>query len=217
MATVGLSMIVRNGGEDLRLCLQSVAGLVSQIVIADARNAALEPITTDWVLVLDADEELSPEAASAIPALLENSQGVGGYLLTIRNYLPQLEVQFRSSTSVPNQDQIPRARHALSWAEHDLCRLFKRDPAIRYVGRVHELVEHAITSSGLRIAHSGLSILHFGQLASPEVHAQKAVLYRDLGRSKDEEEPRNALAWFELGGIELSQFNNQPTAMHCLQ
>src|ERR1700726_1767750 len=131
MATVGLSMIVRNGGEDLRLCLQSVAGLVSQIVIADtgpshntlalaegfgptvvpfpwtshfadARNAALEPITTDWVLVLDADEELSPEAASAIPALLENSQGVGGYLLTIRNYLPQLEVQFGSSTSVPN-------------------------------------------------------------------------------------------------------------------
>src|SRR6202051_5190164 len=101
MSTVGLSMIVKNGGDDLRLCLRSVAGLVSQIVIADtgstdntlaiaqefgatvvsfpwtnhfadARNAALEPITTDWVLVLDADEELSPEAASGVPALRRN-------------------------------------------------------------------------------------------------------------------------------------------------
>jgi tetratricopeptide (TPR) repeat protein len=239
-------MIVKNGGNDLRLCLQSVAGLVSQIVLADtgstdntlaiakefgatvvpfpwtnnfaeARNAALEPITTDWVLVLDADEELSPEAVSAIPALLRNSQGVGGYLLRIRNYLPERHVQFRSSTSVPNKDQIPRARHALSWAEHELCRLFKRDPAIRYMGRVHEVVEHAIVRSGLRVEHSELSILHFGQLANPEVHARKALLYRDLGRAKVEEEPRNAMAWFELGGIELSRFNNQPVAMQCLQ
>jgi len=239
-------MIVKNGGDDLRLCLQSVAGLVSQIVLADtgssdntlaiaaefgatvvsfpwtnhfadARNAALEPITTDWVLVLDADEELSPEAACAIPALLQNSQGVGGYLLSIRNYLPERNVQFRSSTSVPNHDQIPRARHALSWAEHELCRLFRRDPAIRYMGRVHEVVEYAIVRSGLRVEHSGLSILHFGQFANPEVHARKALLYRDLGRAKVDEEPRNAMAWFELGGIELSRFNNQPVAMKCLQ
>jgi tetratricopeptide (TPR) repeat protein len=114
-------------------------------------------------------------------------------------------------------DQIPRARHALSWAEHDLCRLFKRDPAIRYTGRVHEVVEHAIFRSGLLVEHSGLSILHFGQLATLEIHARKALLYRDLGRAKVKEEPRNAMAWFELGGIELSRFNNQPVALKCLQ
>lgn len=239
-------MIVKNGGDDLRLCLQSVAGLVSQIVIADtgctdnslaiarefganivafpwtnhfadARNAALDPVTADWALVLDADEELSPQAATAIPSLLQGSHGVGGYFLTIRNYLPERHVVFRGSTSVPNTDRNPRARHAPSWAEHELCRLFRRDPQIRYTGRIHEVVEHALQSSGLRVEHSGLRILHYGQLAGEEVQIGKALFYRELGQAKVREEPRNAMAWFELGGIELSRFNNQSAAMKCLQ
>ena len=246
MATVGLSMIVKNGGDDLRLCLRSVEGLVSEIVIADtgstdhsleiaaefnarviyfpwnnsfadARNASLRQMTTDWVLVLDADEELSHEAVDRIPKLLEDSQETGGYFLTIRNYLPDLNVQFRSVKSMPNVDKVARATRALSWAEHDLCRLFKRDSSIHYSGRVHEVVEYSILSSGLKLQHSGCRILHFGQLAGSDVHTRKATFYRDLGRAKVNEEPGNAMAWFELGGIELSQFNHQPAAMQCLQ
>jgi glycosyltransferase involved in cell wall biosynthesis len=69
----------------------SVRGLVDQIIIADtgstdnmiavrvsvacpwtdhyaeARNIALAPMTTDWVLVLDADEELPDETRHGIP------------------------------------------------------------------------------------------------------------------------------------------------------
>ena len=84
MPTLGLSMIVKNEATTLRQCLQSVSGVVSQIVIADtgstdgtagiarefgatvisvpwenhfakARNAALRLMETDWILVLDAD------------------------------------------------------------------------------------------------------------------------------------------------------------------
>src|ERR1700689_1973012 len=98
-------MIVRNAENDLRPCLESARPLVDQIVVidtgstdrtqeiaaefgatvvsfpwtdhfADARNAALAPITTDWVLVLDADEELAPEAFDAIPILLRGSSGI---------------------------------------------------------------------------------------------------------------------------------------------
>src|SRR5271165_5691504 len=100
MPTVGLSMIVKNEAHSLRLCLKSVAGIVDQIVVADtgstdntadiargfgatvvsiewgnhfadARNAALKIMQTDWVLVLDADEELDAEARNQIPALLK--------------------------------------------------------------------------------------------------------------------------------------------------
>ena len=99
MPTVGLSMIVKNEAQTLGHCLQSVSGVVSQIVVADtgstdntadiarefgatvisvpwenhfanARNAALALMQTDWVLVLDADEELDDEARNQIPNLL---------------------------------------------------------------------------------------------------------------------------------------------------
>ena len=118
MPTLGLSMIVRNEAHTLRSCLESVAGVVSQIVIADtgstdntteialefgatvipvpwenhfanARNAALEAMQTDWVLVLDADEELDRRGQIRIPKLIAQ-EGVGGYLIPIRNYVPTI-------------------------------------------------------------------------------------------------------------------------------
>src|SRR5580704_10477083 len=99
MPSLGLAMIVKNGAETLRNCIASVSGIVDQIVIADtgstdgtvqlagelgaavfdfpwqddfaqARNAALRALTTDWVLVMDDDEELDPKARDKIPALL---------------------------------------------------------------------------------------------------------------------------------------------------
>src|SRR5580704_15274901 len=115
MASVGLSMIVKNGAETLRPCLESVRGVVQQIVVADtgctdntreiaqefdatiisvpwendfakARNAALEPVKTDWVLILDADEELDRDARQNIPQLMQAAD-VGGYVTPIRNYV----------------------------------------------------------------------------------------------------------------------------------
>ena len=80
----------------------SVRGLVDQIIIADTgstdnmiavaresglpRNIALAPMTTDWVLVLDADEELPDETRHGIPGLLRSSDNVAGYLVSFRNY-----------------------------------------------------------------------------------------------------------------------------------
>ena len=107
-------MIVKNEAHTLRACLNSVQGVVQQIVVADtgstdntqdiarecgaevisfswendfakARNAALALMTTDWVLVLDADEELDRDAKMHIPNLL-NATDVDGYRAPIRNY-----------------------------------------------------------------------------------------------------------------------------------
>jgi glycosyltransferase involved in cell wall biosynthesis len=115
MASLGLSMIVKNAADTIRPCLESVHEMVDQIVIADtgctdntcdiarefgatiisfpwdnnfaaARNAALKSMTTDWVLMLDADEELDADAHNHLPALL-GAAGVGGYVTPIRNYM----------------------------------------------------------------------------------------------------------------------------------
>ena len=138
MPSVGLSMIVRNESHTLEACLQSVSGIVSQIVVADtgstddtadvarkmgatviavpwgdhfanARNAALQIMQTDWVLVLDADEELDGEARNQIPGLLKASSA-GGYLVPIRNYIPTITGRGWDRIAEPNRSTHPRAR-----------------------------------------------------------------------------------------------------------
>jgi glycosyltransferase involved in cell wall biosynthesis len=246
MATLGLSMIVRNGGADLRLCLESVRSLVDQIVIADtgstdntreiaaefgasvvsfpwkdhyaeARNAALEPVTTDWVLVLDADEELTAEAANAIPELLDRSAGIGGYQLVIRNYTHQRFTCAAGSLSRPNHDNVARAKGAPSYVEHHLCRLFRRHPAIYFSGRVHEEVEQQISVSGLKLRTSELRILHFGHLADASSWGAKQEHYRKILRTAVEESPDITKLWMQLGIVEREGLQNSVAALECFE
>ncbi len=237
-------MIVKNGAETLRECVQSVAGLVVQIVIADtgssdgsvqlarelgaqvfecpwqddfaqARNAAIRALTTDWALVMDDDEELDSQATLKIPSLLANA-GVGGYLVTLRNYIP---VKFGSGGHAPsikpNDSRMPRAQRAGAYADFANCRLFRRHPEIYYVGRVHEHVEPRIRALGLELAPANFVIHHFGHLCSgAELHS-KNEFYRNLGRLKVKDSPRDPEAWTELGLQEYEQFRNYSAAIEC--
>ena len=94
---LSLSMIVRDEEARLGECLRSVQGFADEMVVVDtgstdatvaiaeaagarveqipwpgdfapARNQALEFLNGDWVLVLDADEQLRPEAIPALKA-----------------------------------------------------------------------------------------------------------------------------------------------------
>src|SRR5882762_3346361 len=212
MATLGLSMIAKNEAHTLRACLESVKGVVSQIVVADtgssdntceiacefgatvivvpwesdfakARNACLEAVQTDWVLVLDADEELDRGGANKIPTLIKR-QGVGGYLTPIRNYVPTATGRGWDRATQPNDSGHPRAKSAPAYFVHENCRLFRRTPEIYFVGRVHELVEHSIKTAGLKLLPSDICIHHFGQLAEEESRRKKGAAYRDLLRLK---------------------------------
>src|SRR6202050_4635267 len=146
MATVGLSMIVKNGAETLRSCLESVHGAVQQMVIADtgstdntcdiarefgasiisvpwendfakARNAVLEPVQTDWVLVLHADEELDRDAKQNMPQLMQ-AAAIGGYLTPIRNYVGMRFSRGWDRTAVPNDGRHQRAKDAPAYFIH---------------------------------------------------------------------------------------------------
>lgn len=243
MPTVGLSMIVKNGGETLRSCLESAREIVSQIVIADtgctddtcdiarefgatilsvpwenhfanARNAALAPMTTDWVLVLDADEELDRDARQRIPALLK-ATGVGGYVTPIRNYMPGRFNRGWDRIGVPNDFRHERAKDAPSYVAHENCRLFQRRPEIYFTGRVHELVENQIRAAGLRLEIANFFIHHFGQLVDQEARTRKRAFYRDLMRRKTEDHPDDAAAWVQLGLHEFECFDQADEALRC--
>ena len=243
MPSVGLSMIVKNGAETLRPCLESVRGVVQQIVIADtgctddtcsiasefgadiisvpwendfakARNAALEPIKTDWVLILDADEELDRDAVKNMPGLMRAAD-IGGYLTPIRNYVGIRFSRGWDRTSVPNDGRHPRAKDAPAYFTHENCRFFRRDPKIYFTGRVHELVENQVQALGYKLKMANFCIHHFGQMAETEVRDDKAVFYRELLRLRVQDQPEDPLGWVQLGLQEYEQFKNPEEALRC--
>ncbi len=244
MPTLGLSMIVKNGAKSLRSCLESVRGVVSEIVIADtgstdgsleiaresgavvfsipwendfarARNAALEKMTTRWVLVLDADEELDARARHSLPKLLRAPK-VGGYIMPVRNYLPLRHGSVNGSRAVANDGRNPRAADAPSYAEHTVVRLFRNHPQVRFSGCIHEAVGPQIAALGLAMPQISLCIHHFGYLASKADHEKKAELYLQLLRAKVEQQPANPLAWMELAHQLHEPFHRNQEALECL-
>ena len=59
---------------------------------ADARNFSLQHATSDWILVLDADETLSKVDNQRIVSLIKEApKEISGFILTQRNYLSSKE------------------------------------------------------------------------------------------------------------------------------
>jgi glycosyltransferase involved in cell wall biosynthesis len=167
---LSVCLIVKNEEQFLGQCLQSVRGIARQIVVLDtgstdrtvaiakehgaevfhfawsddfsaARNEALKYATGDWVLCLDADEELLPEHQRTILEEM-GSPGVMGYRLPIIN-----EGQEQEGCSY-----VPR--------------LFRNAPGLFFVGRVHEQVFSSLVVRakewGLENRLGRAALLHHG-------------------------------------------------------
>ena len=241
MPTLALSMIVKNAAGDLPECLGSVAGIVDEIVVADsgssdesieiarkrgaktlsipwendyakARNLSLAQVTSDWVLMLDADERLDPNARHKLPPLLAN-RSVAGYQVTIRNYVADASKKIWDRPSHPNDGSYAPSQQYPAYIDHENVRLFRRHPEIYFVGRVHETVGWRIKDTGRKLGVADFCIHHFGMVRGEEVLRKKILFYRDLGLQKIAESPRNAQAHFEVGIVELENLGNPPAAL----
>ena len=142
---LSLSMLMRDEAERLAACLASVADFVDEMVIVDtgskddsvaiaercgatvhqlpwpgdfapARNHALSLCRGDWVLVLDADEQLLPEPRQELRRRMAEPD-----LLLITLLRQELGAQQSPYSSV--------------------SRLFRRHPAIAWSGAYHANVE----------------------------------------------------------------------------
>lgn len=104
-----------------------------------ARNAGLDAVSGDWVLVMDADEELSPQSAPIRPLI--DQQRLWGYAVRI---------------AVPlDQDSLVNGTYEYFPA----MRLFASRSDIRYENVVHENIAVSDTS---KFADSKVEIVHFG-------------------------------------------------------
>lgn len=203
---LSLCMIVKNEEEVLDACLASVRGFVDEICIVDtgstdgtlkiaeahgaridhhpwtgdfseARNKALEMATGDWVLVLDADEELAPGAGPILRETLRRKD-YGAFGLVIDNALG-------------GGKEIQRAT---------IVRLFRNVPEIRYSGRVHEQVLPAAHAAGIRIGTVPVQLTHKGYTDDMMARRQKDQRNLDLLLQQERELPEpQAYNQFNLG------------------
>jgi GT2 family glycosyltransferase/Tfp pilus assembly protein PilF len=167
---LSVCLIARNEERFLGQCLDSVKGLADQIVVVDtgstdrtveiarthgaevhaftwcddfsaARNAALEHARGDWVLMLDADEELPPAQHEALRKLLRAAA-----VISWRLRLQDVGREAEGCSYVP--------------------RLFRNAPGLFYVGRVHEQVFTSLEVRrqewGLETRMGDATLRHYG-------------------------------------------------------
>ncbi len=154
---LSVCLIVKNEEKFLGQCLKSVREIAQQIVVVDtgstdrtveiakefgaevhsftwcddfsaARNVALEHVTGDWVLALDADEELSSKDHDKLRKAMSDAS-------TMAWRLPIVDV----GRELDGCSYVPR--------------LFRNGPGLFYLGRVHEQI---FTSIEVRRAEWGL-------------------------------------------------------------
>lgn len=204
---VSACLIVKNEAANLERCLQSLKKVVQEIVVIDtgstdetlqiaekhkakigtfewvddfsaARNHALTLATGDWILLIDADEELSPESRPFLKEAITRPH-FGGFNAEIINF-----------TGETTDD----SRYV-----HQAIRLFRRIPEIRFSGRIHEQITPALEQIGLPWANlPGFRILHHGY--RPSVMAERNKVDRAVTALEREvrEDPKNPFHWFNL-------------------
>ncbi|MDB5745575.1 MAG: hypothetical protein JWP72_423 [Massilia sp.] len=199
MTTLALVMIVRNEERCIARCLNSVKGVVDEMIVLDtgstdetvkiaeglgarvhhyvwsddfaaARNAALDHSTAQWNLILDADEWIAE-----VPDKAQLSSALAG----MKPFVGQVPI-------VSQFDLAGQVEESVSW----IMRILPR--CVRYEGRIHE--QPVSDLPALRIE---LPVQHDGY--------RPAALERKRGRNIDlllralEESPQNPYLLFQLG------------------
>lgn len=225
MSTLSLSLIVRNEAALLGACLESARPWVDEIVGVDtgstdgtqdllraagarvfdvpwvddfsaARNAALDRCTGDWVLILDADEELDAASGPLLRQLAEGAKAPA-FRMTLRNYLDTGLQTALGNAPQANDGNHPRAFGFSHYVDFQGLRFFRREPWVRFAGRIHELVDDCFTGRGLPILPSEGLIHHFGKTLVDR-EAVKRTTYLTLARKDAEETPGSTQAQFNL-------------------
>src|SRR5262249_27469433 len=171
---VSLCMIVRNEEAPLLRCLASVKPVVSEIIVVDtgstdrtrevatalgakvfqlpgngdfseARNASLANATGEKILVIDADEVLSPRDHEAL-ATLASKRGdkPRAWSFVTRNYVTPMY----TAGWTENDGAYAAEEAGTGWIPSSKVRLFPNRPTIRFSGPVHERVEPSLAALG---------------------------------------------------------------------
>lgn len=226
MVTISLCMIVKNEEKYLADCLNSVKDLFDEIIIviddrstdktkeiaiefgakvfdfkwcddfSAARNESLKHATSDWILVLDADETISKRDHPKIREMVSSNSAIG-FMLLQRNYINESSVADWVSSE---GDTYEESKIASGWKEIPIMRLFKNDKRIYFEGVVHEVAHRSAGKIG-EVLESKIPIHHYGHMDETTTD-EKRQFYEKLNIKKAEENP-GFVSYYELGNVHI--------------
>ncbi|SMC22440.1 Glycosyltransferase involved in cell wall bisynthesis [Desulfacinum hydrothermale DSM 13146] len=202
---ISLCMIVKNEEHNLPRCLDSVQGQVDEIVVVDtgstdrtvevasrygakmvtfawngdfsaARNVSLDHASGDWVLWLDADEELLEGTGGMTLPELAASTDVDAYLVPIQNM-----------------------KADGSFTAHFAVRFFRKLEGIRFEGKAHESVGDWLLRQNARIAQSPVPIRHWGYAVSDGELQRKLDRNLELLMAQLKQTPNSSYVHYYIG------------------
>jgi len=213
MPQISLCMIVKDEAECLPRFLDAAAGAWDELIAIDsestdttralieaaggtvttrpwtddfaaARNAALDQATGEWILVLDADEFIDPEAIASLRKIASDSRAGAGRL-TLRNPMP-------GGHSRTNR----------------LLRFFRNRGTNRYTYAIHEDISEPVTqmlrTEGLQLRSIGGEVEHIGYLREHAAGKNKQARDTALLQRCIDADPRDLYSRSKL--LEVAQF-----------
>lgn len=227
--SISLCMIMRDNAATLRRCLNSVAGLVDEIIVVDTgsvddsikiaesyeakvltdpwqddfsrpRNIGIEQARSQWILIMDPDEMIYKHHHIDIK-WLTRAKNVVAFWLTTFNYSPPTgEMNYRLLRS--GTDPTGRFR---GYTPSTKTRFFKNGLGIRFEGCWHELLDWYILRNKLPVASTPIPIHHWNHEITQANIKEKGLFYLRLGEKKVREWPTHGQAWWELAVAEMIQ------------
>ncbi|MCD6298234.1 MAG: glycosyltransferase, partial [Deltaproteobacteria bacterium] len=223
--SVSLCMIVKNEEQHLEKCLMSVKPVVDEMIVVDtgstdmtrdiatafgakvydfewkddfsgARNYSISKASGDWILVMDADEVISPFDYGALRKLVKKSTSRSvAYSFVTRNY------STRANTIgwAVNDGKYGAEEAGSGWMPSTKVRLFHNVSHIQFEYPVHEKVEPSLKNGGIDIKKCNVPVHHYGQLNKEKSDINtKGEAYYHMGRNKLEELGDDVVAIREL-------------------
>lgn len=156
---------------------------------AAARNESIRHATGEWILVIDADEEIDPESGEQLKELVRNTS-VDAFEVTVRSELPEGDPS--------KYDEIV------------LTRLFRNKSNYRYELPIHEQIRPSIERSGGVISKSPIIITHHGY-NKENVQRDGSRIERNVSLLKKVlvKEPDNPYVLYQLGATYKSAGENE--------
>ncbi|WP_144701966.1 tetratricopeptide repeat-containing glycosyltransferase family 2 protein [Fictibacillus phosphorivorans] len=214
--TVSLCMIVKNEETHLSRCLDSVCDIVDEIIIVDtgssdgtlsiaeqygavvvpyvwnhhfaeARNVGLKLATSDFVLVLDADEELDRGSVAPLQEIIQSGNG-SAYYVELKNFIGSY--------------------HPHQYYKDTSCRLFRNVKGYSFSGRIHEDIAPSILKSGDVIQTIPIVLNHYGYLNQTLQDKNKSERNLQLVELALKENPSDVRCLYAYGAEQLQQGRN---------
>ncbi len=203
--TISACMIVKNEEELLPRCLKSICDVVDEIILVDtgsedktieiaeqfgckiyhypwqgdfssARNESMKYATKDWILIIDADEELPAEEVPQI-RVITNQQEFDVISISVIN--KSLETD-NVTSFLPS------------------IRLIKRNLGLQYYGIVHNRLDIPDTITPLR---SEVKLYHYGYDISRDKLDKKLERTRKLLKNQLKDNPDDVYANFNMAQL----------------